>query len=55
MVGLRKARETIDQAAVRVTASAETAARTIGLVGVIAVVALMVGLAAMVVAWRARA
>lgn len=54
MVGLRKARETIDSAASKVTASAELTARAIGAIAGIALVALLVGLAALMVGMRAR-
>jgi hypothetical protein len=49
MVGLKRVRETVDTAAVKVTASAETIARSIGVAIGLAVVALVVALVAVVV------
>jgi hypothetical protein len=52
-LGLRKARETVETASARVTASAETIARAIGVVAGVALLALGIGLVALMVAARA--
>lgn len=55
MVGLGKARETVEKAADKITASAELTARAIGAAIGIAIVALLTALAALVLAVRGRA
>ena len=52
VVGLKRAREVVEDSASKVTASAETIAKSIGVVAGIAVVALMVALVAVVVSTR---
>ena len=54
MVGLRKARETVESAASKVTASAETVAKSIGLAVGLAIVALCVALFAVVLSVKGR-
>ncbi len=55
MIGLKKARETVETAAVKVSASAEMIARSIGIAIGIATVALVIAFIALVKVRRAAA
>ena len=54
MMGLRKARETVEAAAEKVTSSAQQTARAIIAVAAVAAVALLTALAALLLGARAR-
>lgn len=53
-LGLRKARETVETASARVTASAETIARAIGAVAALALIAFGVGVLALMISTAAH-